>query len=112
MSRRRNARVREIVGQRLRATRKQQHLSQERLGEKSGLSGKFIGEVERGEKSISVDSLHRVARALDVRMPDLVNVDNGVMSPTLETLMALVRREPVRMQSRLLAVAQAMKGGR
>jgi len=30
------------------------------------LSGKFLGEVERGEKSISLDSLAHVARALRV----------------------------------------------
>src|SRR2546426_3256305 len=45
--------VRKFLGQRLRALRKQRALSQERLGERSNLSGKFIGEVERGEKSRS-----------------------------------------------------------
>jgi len=58
--------VRKFLGQRLRALRKQRALSQERLGKGSGLSGKFIGEVERGEKSISVDSLYGVSRALKV----------------------------------------------
>lgn len=41
-----------FLGQRLRAFRKQCGLSQERLGDRSGLSDKFIGEVERAEKSI------------------------------------------------------------
>jgi acyl-coenzyme A synthetase/AMP-(fatty) acid ligase len=40
--------VRKFLGQRLRALRKQRRLSQERLGDRAGLSGKFIGEVERG----------------------------------------------------------------
>jgi len=31
------------------------------------LSGKFIGEVERGEKSISLDSLTRISEALEGR---------------------------------------------
>jgi transcriptional regulator with XRE-family HTH domain len=66
--------VRKFLGQRLRALRKQRALSQERLGERSGLSGKFIGEVERGEKSISVDSLYRVAVALDVPLRELTDV--------------------------------------
>jgi transcriptional regulator with XRE-family HTH domain len=66
--------LRRFLGQRLRALRKQRGLTQERLGELSGLSGKFIGEVERGEKSISLDSLYQVAIALDVRLRDLTDI--------------------------------------
>jgi transcriptional regulator with XRE-family HTH domain len=74
MSERAVKHVRRFLGQRLRALREQRRLSQERLGERSGLSGKFIGEVERGEKSISLDSLYRVAVALKVPLRDLVDV--------------------------------------
>ena len=74
MSERAVKHVRSFLGQRLRALRKQRRLSQERLGERSGLSGKFIGEVERGEKSISLDNLYRVAVALKVQLRDLANV--------------------------------------
>jgi transcriptional regulator with XRE-family HTH domain len=35
--------LREFLGQRLRALRKQRGLSQERLENRAGLSGKFIG---------------------------------------------------------------------
>lgn len=64
--------VRSALGARLRALRKERGLSQEKLGQRSRLSGKFIGEVERGEKSISIDSLHGVAEALEVPMELLV----------------------------------------
>ena len=74
MSERAVKHVRSFLGQRLRALHKQRRLSQEQLGERSGLSGKFIGEVERGEKSISLDSLYRVAVALKVPLRDLVDV--------------------------------------
>jgi len=76
MSKRAVKHVRSFLGQRLRALRTQRRLSQERLGERSGLSGKFIGEVERGEKSISLDSLYRVAVALKVPLRDLTDVRN------------------------------------
>src|SRR5262245_21552782 len=71
------AHVRKFLGQRLRALRKQRSLSQERLGSLSGLSGKFIGEVERGEKSISIDSLYHVAVALEVPLRLLTDVRAG-----------------------------------
>ena len=92
--------VRKFLGQRLRALRKQRSLSQERLGERSNLSGKFIGEVERGEKSISIDSLYRVSVALEVPLRDLTDVradkPSAVPTEDAEKIFALVsgRRRP------------------
>lgn len=92
--------VRSFLGERLRALRKQRGLSQERLGHKSGLSGKFIGEVERGEKSISIDSLYRVSVALEVPLSTLTDVRGDGDKPgtdrEAEKIFALVtaRRRP------------------
>ena len=66
MSERAVQHVRKFLGQRVRTLRKQRGLSQGRLADRAGLSGKFIGEVERGEKSISIDSLYRVSVALEI----------------------------------------------
>jgi transcriptional regulator with XRE-family HTH domain len=93
------AHVRKFLGQRPRVLRKQRALSQEGLGKGSGLSGKFIGEVERGEKSISIDSLYHISVALAVPLRDLTNVgDKPRTGPTeeAERIYALVsgRRRP------------------
>ena len=45
MSERAVKHVRKTLGERLRNLRKDRGLSQQRLGQRSGLSGKFIGEV-------------------------------------------------------------------
>jgi XRE family transcriptional regulator, regulator of sulfur utilization len=86
--------VRQFLGQRLRELRKQRGLSQERLGDQSSLSGKFIGEVERGEKSISIDSLYKVSVALGVPLGQLTNVARSrratVPSNDAEKIFALV----------------------
>ena len=65
--------VRRIFGRRLRHLRQAGGLSQRALGERSRLSGKFIGEVERGTKSISLDSLYHVARALRAPLTSLIH---------------------------------------
>jgi transcriptional regulator with XRE-family HTH domain len=62
---------RRIVGQNIRAYRKQARLSQEKLAEKADLSYKYLGEVERGVVNISLDSLVRIAKALRVKLRDL-----------------------------------------
>ncbi len=54
-------------GRRLRELRGRCGWSQAHLAARAGLCGKFLGEVERGEKSISLDGLAHLARAL--RMP-------------------------------------------
>src|SRR5881628_2223155 len=86
--------VRTFLGQRLRALRKQHGLSQERLGDGSSLSGKFIGEVERGEKSISINSLYKVSVTLQVPLGHLTDVRPGrravVPSQDAEKIFALV----------------------
>jgi transcriptional regulator with XRE-family HTH domain len=62
---------RRIVGQKIRAYRKEAGLSQEKLAEKASLSYKYLGEVERGVVNISLDSLMRIAKALKVKINDL-----------------------------------------
>lgn len=64
---------RRIVGQKIRALRKLAFLSQEELAEKADLSYKYLGEVERGVVNISLDSLMRIAKALRVRLHDLID---------------------------------------
>ena len=92
--------VRKFLGERLRALRKERGLSQERLGQRSRLSGKFIGEVERGEKSISIDSLYHVAVALDIPLRELTDVHGArqkqVPSAEAQKVFALIagRRRP------------------
>jgi transcriptional regulator with XRE-family HTH domain len=105
-SERAQPRVRANLGARLRAMRKERGLSQEGLGVASGLSGKFIGEVERAEKSISVDSLHRVGRALEVPIAEILDFDGARPNPAIEQLLALVRKQPARMVGRVLAVVR------
>ena len=94
MRKRAERHIRKFLGQRLRALRKERGLTQDKLGELSGLSGKFIGEVERGQKSISIDSLYRVSVALGITLSHLTDVKRGrgtgVPTQDAEKIVALV----------------------
>jgi len=63
---------RKPLAQALRRYRKKAGMTQEQLGEASELNPKYIGEVERMEKTISVDALARIAKALKVHLRDLL----------------------------------------
>jgi len=64
-------RAREL-GDRVRARRMDKGLSQEELGERSGLHRTYIGQVERGEKNVSVRNLIAIADGLGVDVAELV----------------------------------------
>lgn len=62
---------RRMLGENIRSKRKSIGYSQERLAEKADLHPTYISDVERGEETISVDSLFRIARALKTPLRDL-----------------------------------------
>jgi transcriptional regulator with XRE-family HTH domain len=63
---------RRILGETIRAKRTKAELSQEALAEKAALSTVFISRIERGIESPSFDSLVKIAKALKVRVRELV----------------------------------------
>lgn len=56
----------------VRRMRRLQELSQEELAERAGLHRNFVGAIERGEMSVSLENAERLARALGVRLKDLL----------------------------------------
>ena len=61
-----------VIGEAIRRFRKRAGFSQEKLAEKADLHPVYIGELERGEESASIAALMRIAKALGVRVRDLV----------------------------------------
>lgn len=61
----------EKVGQRIRSYRTQLGLSQEKLAELSGCHPTYIGQLERGEKNATLESIDKVAAALQISLSKL-----------------------------------------
>jgi transcriptional regulator with XRE-family HTH domain len=61
-----------ILGATIRQKRERSGFTQEVLAEKADLHPNYLGRVERGEEHISLASLRRIAKALGVRVRDLV----------------------------------------
>lgn len=64
-----------LVGEKIRLLRQQRALSQESLALKSGLNTSYLGQVERGEKSPTIDTLDKIATGLDVDLEQLFTFD-------------------------------------
>ena len=63
--------ISKLIGQRIRNYRTQQKLSQEKLAELSGCHPTYIGQVERGEKNATLESIEKIASALNVPLAQL-----------------------------------------
>ena len=59
------------IGNRIRNYRMQLGYSQERLAEISGCHPTYIGQVERGEKNPTLESIEKIASALKISMSKL-----------------------------------------
>ena len=59
------------IGNRIRELRKAQELTQEELGEKANLHNTYIGAIERGERNLSLDSIEKIAKGLDIDVKEL-----------------------------------------
>jgi transcriptional regulator with XRE-family HTH domain len=68
--------VREILADNLRKHRAKANLTQEQLAWKVELSPDFIGRIERSERTISLDNLEKIAKALKIS-PDLLLKKNS-----------------------------------
>ena len=59
------------IGQRIRNYRVQEGYSQEKLAEISGCHPTYIGQIERGEKNATLESIEKIASALKLPLSKL-----------------------------------------
>lgn len=60
-----------ILGETIRAERLKAGLSQEQLAEKSDLARNYIGNIERAEHKVTLETLARISKALNLKVNDL-----------------------------------------
>ena len=66
-----------ILGNRIRNYRTEQKLSQEKLAELSGCHPTYIGQIERGEKNATVESIEKISSALKIPLSKLFEKIDG-----------------------------------
>ncbi len=58
-------------GHKVRQIRLKKNISQEELGFRSGLSKNYISDVERGRRNVSLQTIEKIAKGLEVAIKDL-----------------------------------------
>lgn len=64
------------LGKRIKELRTRAGLSQDQLAEQAGISGKYLGEVERGEVNVSAAILAKLAVVLQLSLPELLSFEH------------------------------------
>lgn len=62
-------------GKKVAEERKKRGISQERLGELAKVHRTYIGMIERAEKNVTLTSMEKIAKALKMRLGDLIDID-------------------------------------
>ena len=60
------------LGKRIRAERRRQDLTQEKLAEMADISDSFMGHIERGGRTLSIETLAKLANALNMSIEYIV----------------------------------------
>lgn len=64
--------IQKQLGATIRGLRRKRKLSQDVFAERSGLHRAHVGEIERGESNVTIQTLKTIADTLGVRIIDLV----------------------------------------
>ncbi|MCH3965521.1 MAG: helix-turn-helix domain-containing protein [Clostridium sp.] len=79
------------LGKRIREERLKLRLTQEKLAEDVDVSSSYIGQVERGERSVTLDTLIRITRRLSVTidylLKDSIDMDNDTYIDQIKQLL-------------------------
>lgn len=81
-----------ILGDNLKRYREMNHLTQEQLAEKAGISHPFYANLERGNKGVSLFTLKTLADVLGVSTDSLLREENP--DSQLDDLVAFLRGKP------------------
>lgn len=68
-----NAKLPKIISKRIKKRRNDLGMTQEDLAEKVGVSRVYIGYVEQGRNTPSLEILEKIAKALKIRLSELVD---------------------------------------
>lgn len=95
------------IGQRIRNYRLQIKLSQEELAERCGLHPTYIGQVERGEKNATIESIGKISSGLGIplsRLFENLDISNDIKTNYPAQAYALVQSLDLNDQKKLVGI--------
>jgi transcriptional regulator with XRE-family HTH domain len=88
------SKISELIGQRIRQYRAAKGINQEEMAHRSNMHTSHLGQIERGEKSATLDSLEKIVDALDITFEELFSFDRippNIDAPLIEKIVSYLR---------------------
>lgn len=99
-----------MVGERVRMARNRKGISRRALSELSGVSQRYLAQLEGGDGNVSIALLRKIARSLDLEIEWLVGHDDP-WSSDLMTMMQLFRAATRDQKARVMEVLDPNEAG-
>ncbi len=96
------------LGKRIRSTRQNKKLTQEQLAEMCSLSAAHIGHIERGTRIPSLDTVFRIAQALDVSLDYLIFDSAGNDGSSLASLNQILENMNEQKRQNIISAIKAL----
>lgn len=102
--------IMQATADRIRHLRKQRDMSQEELALRAGINTVYFGQIERGQKCPTIDTLYKIAVGLEVPLPDLLRFDApSTGSANMNAYMAqLIKRIPPNKAAQVIKILEAV----
>ena len=102
--------LRERLGSRIKYLRNQKKWTQEELGEKAGLTYKYIGQIERAEVSPGLETLEKLAKAFAIPMNKLLDFEKKGAGKSKEDIFENLSKREVEIIRRAIEVLAKIFG--
>ncbi|MEH7436740.1 helix-turn-helix transcriptional regulator [Neobacillus drentensis] len=97
------------IGERIREIRIKKGFTQEELAHQAFLHDRYIGKIERGEKNLSLESLLKITKVLDVTLGEFFNMVDPkieISNNVLFELIDLLKDRSLEEQSDILSITK------
>ncbi|MFJ9501197.1 helix-turn-helix domain-containing protein [Brevibacillus centrosporus] len=98
-----------MLGERIPSLRLEHGLSEEQLGERSRPHTNYIGQIERGEKNLTLETLLKIARSLGTSLEQLLHsIDPLDPQTPLGQIVVMLSERPVTNHALVLALMKTV----
>lgn len=98
------------VAARIRFFRHMKNMSQEDLALRANINPAYLGQVERGLKCPTVDTLYKISKGLEIPLPELLRFETtySIDGNKSERIVALINRIPHERVGQVLKILESI----